>query len=530
LGAVVLLLLISCGNVANLLLAKAATRTRELGVRAALGAGRGRIVRQLITESVVLGTASGLLGLVIAKSGIAALVALAPANIPRMEETGIHPAVLAFASAVTFLACLLFGLVPALRTTRVDVNHALKQSGTRGANGVGSAFRQGLVAAEVALSVVLLTGAGLLIRSFADLSNVALGFETRRVLVMETSNPSPDEAEAKRAVRTYQSLLEQAAGIPGIVAIGATRIPPGQTGSDGAYEVDQAAAAGQLSVRSPQAVYSIVSPGAFATLGIPIREGRDFSTADGPDAPLTAIVNETLARRTFPGEDPIGHSILTGMDILKPMTIVGVAADIHQRGPGSQALAEVYMPYQQHPRPSTAMRILARTSVPPENIIEPLRQVAKQLEPDMPVKFTTMETRMSENVAAPRFRALLLTIFAAIAVVLAMAGVYGVVSFLVSQRTQEIGLRMALGAGAGQVMKMVLSQGIRLAGIGLVLGVAGAAAATRLLESMLFEVKPFDPLTYGVVAGLVALITVGACVLPARRASRVDPMLALRQD
>jgi predicted permease len=325
-------------------------------------------------------------------------------------------------------------------------------------------------------------------------------------------------------------LLDQAARIPGIVAVGASRIPPGQIGSDGAYELDQAAIAGALSVKSPQAVYSIVSPGAFDVLGIPIRRGRDFSSADSSEAPLTAIVNETLAKRSFPGKDPIGHLILTGMDILKPMTIVGVVGDIHQRGPERDAMAEVYMPYEQHPLPSTSMRILARTSVPPGSVMDALRREAKQIAPEMPVKFTTMEARMWDNVAVPRFRTLLLVIFAAIAVVLTMAGVYGVVSLLVNQRSQEIGLRMALGASTGQVMNMVLSQGVRMAAIGLVLGLTGAAATARFLASMLFEVKSLDPTTYMVVTALVALVTVGACFLPARRASRIDPMLALREE
>jgi len=265
-------------------------------------------------------------------------------------------------------------------------------------------------------------------------------------------------------------------------------------------------------------------------LGIPVRQGRDFSAADAPDAPLTAIINETLAKRAFPGQDPIGHSILTGMDFIKPMTIVGVVGDIHQKGPARQAMAEVFMPFEQHPAPSTNMRILARTSVPPASVMDALRQKAKQIAPEMPVKFSTMEARMWDTIAVPRFRTLLLAIFAAIAVVLAMAGIYGVVSLLVNQRSQEIGLRMALGASNGQVMSLVLSQGVRLAAIGLVLGVAGAAASTQFLTSMLFQVKALDPLTYVAVAALVALVTLGACFLPAWRASRIDPVLALREE
>jgi predicted permease len=532
LGAVFLLLLISCGNAANLLLARAAARTREMAVRSAIGAARGRIVRQLATESLVLGVISGFVGLIIAQLGVLALLALVPANVPRLDEIGIDATVLIFAASLTLLACLLFGLAPALRAARVDVNQALKQGGSRGPQGLGSLLRQGLVVAEVAFSVVLLTGAGLLIRSFAELSSVALGFETRQVLVMETSNPVSNPEEAGRAVRTYKTLLDEVSRTPGIVAAGATRVPPGRIVSSGAYAVDQAAVEGSLSVSSPQGVYSIVSPGAFAALGIPLLSGRDFSAADGPAAPLTAIVNETFARREFPGADPIGHLVKTGMDIPDPMTIVGVVGDIRQNGPGEEGRAEIYMPYEQHPLPSTAMRLVVRTSAPVESVIAALREKARQFAPNMPVRFTTMDDRIAElpNVATPRFRTLLLAIFAVIAVVLAMAGVYGVVSFVVNQRTQEIGLRMALGAGTGQIIRMVLFQGVRMALIGLALGVAGAGAGARLIESMLFDVKPFDPLTYAAVAVLVALVTLGACFLPARRASKIDPMTALRQE
>ena len=330
-------------------------------------------------------------------------------------------------------------------------------------------------------------------------------------------------------IRTYKTLLEQAARIPGVVALGATRVPPGRVSSTGPYEVDAAAKAGDLSVRSPQAVYSVVSPGAFAALGIPLLEGRDFSDADGPNAPLTAIINETLARRAFPGGDALGRLILSG-NRKEPMTVVAVVADVHQRGPASEPLAEIYMPYEQYPRLSTFLRILVRTSVPPESVIDALRQKARALAPEMPVKFSTMETRMRDNVAAPRFRTVLFALFAAIAAVLAAAGVYGVVSFLVHQRTQEIGLRMALGANLRQVVGMVLSHGLRMVMIGLALGVAGAAAATRLIASMLFSVKPFDPLTYCAGAAALVMVTVGACLIPAWRAAKIDPMIALRQD
>jgi predicted permease len=530
LGSVFLVLLIACGNVANLLLAKAATRTRELGVRVALGAAHGRIIRQLATESLVLGLMSGLVGLALARFGTRVLISLAPGNVPRLEEAGLDTAVLVFSAGLTVLACLLFGMAPALRVTRINVNEAVKSSGGRNPKGVSAAARQALVVAEMGLSVVLLTGAALLMRSFFELSNSALGFETHQVLVAETSMPARTREAATRVVAAYQTVIEQIAAIPGITAVAADRVPPGAVGSTGAYEVDQAARAGALSVNSPMAVYSIVSPGVFSVLGIPLKAGRDFSTADSPDAPLTAIINETLANRAFPGRDPIGHVILNGMDILKPLTIVGVVGDIRQGGPGAEKFAEIFMPFQQHPLPSTSMRILARVSGNPENYASAIRDRFRRLAPEMSVRFTTMDTQIEKNVAGPKFRTLMLTIFAAIAVVLAMAGVYGVVSFLVNQRTQEIGVRMALGASAPVVARMVLSQGVRMAILGLILGVAGAGALAQTLRSLLFQVQPLDPRTYAIVAGMIALATLGASFLPAWRASKIDPMLALREE
>jgi putative ABC transport system permease protein len=529
LGAVLLLLLISCGNVANLLLARAATRTRELGVRTALGASRVRIVRQLATESLVLGLASGAVGLLIAQWGTRALVALAPGNIPRLDETGVDSMVLIFAAGLTLLACVLFGLTPAVRMARVDVNGALKQGSAQSSHGLSAALRYGLVVAEVAVSVVLLTGAGLLIRSFAQLSNVPLGFETRGILVMETTNPRSNPQESLRIVQTYKKLIEEAQSIKGIYSVGAVRIVPGRISSQSGYAVDGEIRAG-LSNKNIVAVSSVVSPGAFGVLGIPILAGRDFSAQDSADGPLTAIINETLARRTFANTDPIGHQIMTGFDRSDAMTIVGVVGDTRQRGPGESALPEIFMPYEQHAIASTAMRIIAKTSVRPEALMPALRERARQIAPNMPVKFVTLEDRVAENVAAPRFRTLLVAIFAVIALVLSMAGVYGVVSFLVNQRAREIGLRMALGAGVGKVMNMVLSQGVRMGIAGLVLGVAGAFAATQFLTSLLFEVKPFDPLTYVAVAVLMGFVTIAACLLPAWRAARIDPMLALRQE
>jgi putative ABC transport system permease protein len=529
LGAVTLVLLIACANVANLLLAKSTTRTREIAIRAAVGASRARIIRQLITESLLLAVLSAVAGLLLAVWGSAALVALAPKNVPRLAETSVDGWVLAFTLGLSVISSLLFGLAPALHASRVDLNDALKQGGGRAVVGGGGRIRAALVVAEIALSVVLLAGAGLLIKSFNALHNVALGYHPEHVLVMETSVPASDEKSARRATSFYKDLLHDVAALPGVTASGATRSTPGHVPSDGSYFLDHLPPQDQMG-NAPGAVLSVVTPGAFAALGIPLRTGRDFNDGDIFEAPFAAIVNEALARQSFPGQDPIGHSIFCGLDSLNPMRIVGVVGDVRQYGPAREPSPEIYMPYQQHPEPSTALSILVRTSNDPAALQETLRRKTRERSPDVPVKFTSMDASLSENVAAPRFRTLMLGIFAAVAVCLAMAGVYGVMAYLVSQRSNEIGLRMALGASPSDVTRLILRQGMLLTGAGLVLGLAGAIAATRLLTSVLFEVKPSDPTTYAAVAALLAAVALAASYIPAYRASKVDPLVALRQE
>jgi predicted permease len=298
----------------------------------------------------------------------------------------------------------------------------------------------------------------------------------------------------------------------------------------GGYWIDHLPAPEGLSVSAPQAVFSVVAPGTFATLGIPLKRGRDLNDSDTYDTPFTAVINETLARTSFAGQDPIGRSIFCGMDSMKPMKIVGVVGDIRQDGPARAPRSEIYMPYQQHPGPAASMSVVVRTAGNPTGLFETVRRKARATSPDVPVKFTTLETLLSENVAAPRFRTLLLGIFAGLAMCLAMAGVYGVMAYVVGQRSNEIGLRMALGASPGRVMGLVLGQGLALAGIGLAIGLAGAVAATRLLTRMLFEVKPGDPMTYAGVVVLLGVVALAASYIPARRATKVDPLVALRQE
>jgi predicted permease len=529
LAAVGVVMLIACANLANMLLAKAVGRTREMAIRAAVGAGGARIVRQLITESVVLAMVSGLLGVALAYWGSRVLVALAPADVPRLAEASIDGRVLLFALGVSLVASLLFGLAPALQVLRVDLNTALKQSVQRtGGGSLADRMRQTLVVTEIALSVILVAGAGLLIKSFVALQNVSLGFQTERVLVVETSVPASDLESARSATRFYKDLLPRLRAIPGVLDAGAIGVAPGQTRSDGGYYIDHLPAT--FTVTAPNAVFSVVAPGTLATVGVPLRGGRDFNEGDTYDAPFVAVINEALARQAFPNRDPVGHLIFCGLDSMNPMKIVGIAGNTRQYGPSAEPSPEIFMPYEQHPQPSTDLSLLVRTSMPPGAIVSAVREKIHEASADVPAKFTTMEAVASESIAAPRFRTLLLGIFAGLAVCLALAGVYGVMSYVVGQRSNEIGLRMALGASPGDVMRLVLRQTLFLAGMGIAIGLAGAVAVAQLLTSMLFGVKATDPATYAVVVTLIVLAALAASYIPARRAMRVDPMIALRYE
>ncbi len=529
LAAVGVVLLIACANLANMLLARAVGRIREIAIRAAIGAGRGRIVRQLVTESVVLGLVAAIVGVIVAYWGVKTMVALAPQDVPRLSEAGIDGGVLLFALAISLVASLVFGLAPALQVLRVDLNSALKQSVRRAGGGtLADRMRQGLVVAEIALSVILVAGAGLLIKSLLALQNVQLGITSERIVMAETSVPSVDLDSAKRGIRFYTQLLPELRAVPGVRSAAATTMVPGYTSSNGIYFIDHFPAS--YDITGPNAIFTVVTPGAFATMGIPLHAGRDFNDSDTNDAPFTAMINEALARRTFPNQDPIGHVIFCGLDSMNPMKIVGVVGNVRQEGPTSEPEAEIYMPYLQHPQPATNMRVIVRTNAEAGVITAAMREKMRTISPDVPAKFSTMEQALSENIAAPRFRTLLLGIFAGLAVCLALAGVYGVMSYVVGQRANEIGLRMALGASPGEILRLVLRQAMVLAGAGIVIGFAGAAAVTRLLTSMLFGVKPTDPVTYAAVIGIVLAAALLASYIPARRAMRVDPMVALRYE
>jgi len=527
LAATGMILLIACANTATLLLARASGRTREIAVRAAVGASPLRIVRQLVAESLLLALLGGGLGLLLAGWASAALVALAPSDVPRLVETGIDRWVLGFTFVVSVIATVLSGLAPALQASRVDLNEALKSAGRSTLGGKPGRLRGALVIAEVALSVMLVCAAGLLIKSFVALQNVALGFRPENVLVMQTTAPMPsDQMHA-----FFAGLLKDISALPGVEAAGATTSPPGWVESRGVYWIDHVPEKLDVNTGVPDAT-SVVSPGVFQTLGIAIVNGRDFNNGDSTDAPPVAIVNQAVARRSFPSGDAVGQMIWCPFDSLdrRMLKIVGIVGDIHQYGPEKPVMPECILPYQQHLYNNDTLRVVVRTAARPENMEATLQRVVRRRSPDVSVSFTTMQAMLAENVAAPRFRTWLLTLFAGLALTLAMAGIYGVMSFAAGQRSSEIGLRMTLGATPAQIVRLLLRQGLGMAAAGLLIGMLGASAAARLLASMLFAVKPHDPLTYAAVA-LAALAAVAlASYLPARRAAKTDPLVSLRQE
>ena len=533
LGAVGLVLLIACANVANLLLARATSREREMVVRAAVGAARGRLMRQLLTESAVLGVASALLGAWIARIGMLGLIALAPDNLPRLDEIHVDLTALAFAVVLALVASCLFGLAPALQSSRVQLVDGLRQGGKGSSVGARTGWaRNAFVVAEIALAVVLVVGAGLLARSLAAIAAVDMGFTPDRLLVLRTSVPVRSPEEAPRATAFYRDLLPDVRALPGVRSAAAVTTLPTIVGSNGGYWLEGGPTFEQLGMASsPQAVFTVATPDYFRTMNIPLRRGRDFTDADTAGAPRVAIINEALAKASFGGQDPIGRRIQCGLDTLDFMTIVGVAGDVRSGGPQRPAQAEIIMPYEQHPGPATSLNIVARTELAdPLVLVDTIRRKIGERNPDVPVRASTMEATLETASAAPRFQTFLLVVFAGVALLLALAGVYGVMAYTVSQRIPELGVRIALGATPENIRALILGQGTALAGAGLVLGIALALLSGRLLRGFLFGVTATDPLVLGSVIVAVAIATVGACYVPVRRAVRVDPMVALRAE
>jgi putative ABC transport system permease protein len=531
LGAVALVLLIACANVANLLLMRAASRGREVAVRSALGAGRGRLVRQYLVESVALAVAGGALGLLVAVWGVDFLVNAAPPNIPRLDEVGVDARALAFMLAVALATGVVVGIAPALRGSRVDLASTLKEGARGTVGGRGNRLRRALVIGEVALSVVLVAGAALLVRSFQHLREVDLGFRPDRLLAVQVMLPPSRGAEPERVTTFFRTLRDRVAAVPGVESVALAHAHPLNPNWTSGFAI-----AGRDMPppgQGPEANLRPVSPGYFRTAGIALTRGRDFTDRDVLRAPGVVIINDAFARRYFPGQDPIGERLDRGNSWFEggaaSFEIVGVVAGERFTGPGGEHQPAMYFPHAQYP--FTEMELIIRTRVEPATLAAAVRSEVWRLDRTLPVdNVRTLEEVASQAVAVPRFNTALLGGFAVLALVLAAVGVYGVLSYLVSQRTGEIGVRMALGADAARVLRMVLREGVMLAGTGVVVGVVAALLATRLLGSLLFEVSATDPATFTAVTVALVAVALAASWLPARRATRVSPVEAMRSE
>jgi putative ABC transport system permease protein len=532
LAAVAFVLLIACANVANLLLARAAARGRELVVRAAVGAGRLRLIRQMLTESAVLAMVAGLSGVIVARWGVQALVALAPPDLPRLDEVTVDVTALVFALLISLAASFIFGLAPAWHVSRVDLADGLRQTGKGSALGVRTGWaRKAFVVAEIALAVSLVMGAGLLGRSLIALAAVDMGFQGDRLVVLRTTVPVSGREQFARAIEVYRNTLTELRTMPGVAAAGGVTSLPTLVRSNGGYWIQGGPGPEVLGMKSPQALFTVVTPEYFRTLSVPVVRGRDFNDSDRIDAPFVAIINEQLAKDSFPGVDPIGRTIRAGLDSLEPMTIVGIVKDVRTRGPNRPVQAELFFPYEQHQGPATSLNLVIRTDA-----IDPLAigaTAARQIRgryPDVPVRVETMEMTIAGATATPRFRTVLLVVFAVVALLLAIAGVYGVMAYTVNQRVPEIGLRVALGASPGDVIGLVLREGAVLVVIGLAVGAALSYAGAQFISGLLFGVSARDPMVFAAVSVLVAIAALAACLVPGRRALKVDPLLALRSE
>jgi putative ABC transport system permease protein len=523
--AVGFLLLIACANVANLLLARAETRQKEIAIRTALGATRGRIVRQLLAESLLLAVAGGAAGLLLAAWGVDALAGSLPEDFPRAKEIGIDRVVLGFTGALSVLTGLIFGIIPALTRAKPALNETLKEGGRTGAAFGRVRIRGALIVSEVALSLALLVGAGLLIKSFWRLTQVDPGFQTDHLLTMNVTLIGEKYKLTGEVISFFRGLPARLGALPGVKAVSAVSALP-ISGGDGA---------GNLTIegrefppaQTPSASFRRILPNYFSAMGIPLKQGREFDERD-TGAEKVVIINEGMARRFWPEGDAIGKRIKVGPPQNEPwLTIVGVAGDVKNIGLEADARLATYEPHAQ--RPWSSMTLAIRTEADPLSLSAAVRGELRTMEKDLLIRPpSTMDERIRLSVAPRRFNMTLLAVFAALALLLAAVGVYGVMSYTATQRTREIGVRMALGAQSGAVLKLIVGQGLKLALIGVSIGLAAAFALTRWMEDLLFDVRPSDTWTYGAVAALLLLVALFASWIPARRAAKVDPMVALR--
>jgi len=533
LGAVGFVLLIACANVANLQMARAGARQKEIAIRTALGAGRSRIIRQLLTESILLAVAGGGAGLLVAVWGVNSLVSLSTDTIPRVREIGIDGKVAFFTILISVVTGVVFGLAPALQVSKPDLVDALKDSGRTTPGARRNTLRSALVVTEVALSLVLLIGAGLMIRSFAKLNSVHPGFDPENVATMGVTLLRANYPDDTHVAATYSQLLEQLAAAPGVESVGATTELPLSGASTSDYFTIEGRPAIPKAER-PLTECHAVTPHFFESMRIPLLAGRDFTPTDTKQSPNVAVVNEVFARLFFSGEDPLGHRLDLQGQFRDPLLIVGVVGNVRDFGLDEQPKPGIYYPYLQNPlfeELSRSLTMVIRTKSDPASLMESLRAEMLSMDKTLPVySLKPMTEYLHDSLSRRRFNMVLLSVFAAVALVLAAVGIYGVISYTVSQRTHEIGIRLAIGAHAGNILRLVIGQAMLLTIIGIALGLAASFALTRLMESLLFEVSATDPLTFGVIAAILTGVALAACLVPARRATKVDPMTALRYE
>ena len=535
-GAVLLVLLIACANVANLLLARAESRHKEFAVRTALGAGKGRLLRQFMVEGVVVSGLGAALGLGLAWWGLKALLAANPESIPRVSEITLDPVVLAFTVGVAVATGLVFGLAPLLHVGDQAVTHAIKEGGTRATAAAGrNRVRRGLVIAEVALAVMLVIGAGLLIRTFRNLTSVDAGFDAAERVTFGVVLPQatyPQAAQVASFITDLQRRLEQ---IPGVQRVaGMQGLPPFRQVNANDTEFE-GYTPGEGDPPPNVDYYQVATVGYFEAMGIPIRDGRSFQATDAAGGPVM-IINEALAKRFYPNQNPLGRRIRPSFGPNVPwFTIVGVAKDVKQGGLDADAGTELYFNFEQAPSvvnfaPNQMNLVLQAAQTLPA-LVPGIRSAVSAMDPGLPIiQLRTMEDVIGASLTRQRFLSMLLGIFAAVALVLAATGTYGILAYMVAERQREIGIRMALGAGNSQVMRLVLRQGATIAAAGIGIGIGGALGLSRLTSALLFGVSPADPLTFGTVALVIALVAIAACLVPIRRATRVDPLTSIRAD
>jgi predicted permease len=524
--AVAFILLIACANVANLMMARTAARDREIAIRRAMGAGQLRLIRQMLTESVLLSALGGVIGLLLATWGVQLLLGLAPKDIPRLEGVSVDRWALLFTFLITVATGVLFGLAPAWHARRLSLNESLREGG-RGIAGLARVkrLRSLLVMSEIALAVVLLIGAGLMLKSFQRLTDVDPGFNPDNLLTMAVGLQFVRYQDPGKQVAFFEQALQRVRSLPGVVAAGAcTSLPPSYIQQSTGFTIEGRPA--EPGTQPPSAIYMPATPGYLEALGMPLISGRTISDADTGQAPGVVVINQTLATRFFPNEYAVGHR-MTISGVVR--TIVGIVGDAKYQGLGVEAGPQTYVPHAQSPFPG--MRIIVRTTVDPASLVSAVRTQIQSIDSgEGPTRFAPMTQLLSDSVAQPRFNTFLIGLFAVLAFMLSAIGIYGVVNYDVTQRTGEIGVRIALGAQSHDVLRLILRQGLLLTLGGLVAGIGGAILLTRFLTGLLFEVKPNDPFTYAVVASLLAMVAIAACLIPARRATKVDPLVALRYE